>query len=202
MAEKKEEKKDKKMGESIDSINSFDFEKLRLSQNFSELAGVKKAVITIPVRRPNRHEFVRVRPGEEWRFLTAVLELKEERETYLVDKMLWSILANEIVPKILFTVINRQNILSLWPVRFFGEDGRLDQWNRSALEAAELAQKRWIRLSSNMSLGAYEVHIAETDFPEPEWPEISFKEIFKIAFRENFIQTPDHPVIQRLRGLI
>ena len=53
-----------------------------------------------------------------------------------------------------------------------------------------------------MSLGAYEVHIAETDFPEPEWPEISFKEILKIAFRENFIQTPDHPVIQRLRGPI
>jgi hypothetical protein len=195
-------KEDKKMVMSIDSIDSFDFEKLRLSQNFSELAGVKKAIITIPVRKPNRQEFIRVRPGEEWRLETAVLELKEERETYLVDNTLWPILANEIVPKVLFTTINRQNILSLWPVRLPGEDGRLDRWNRSALEAAELAQKRWIRLSANMSLGAYEVHTAEADFPEPEWPEISFKEILKIAFKDNFIRTSDHPVIQKLRGLL
>ena len=111
-------------------------------------------------------------------------------------------LANEIVPKVLFTVINRQNILSLWPIRLPGEDGRIDQWNRSALEAAELSQKYWIRLSANMSLGAYDVHIAEADFPEPEWPEISFKEILKIAFKDNIIHTLDHPVIQRLRGLI
>ena len=61
----------------------FDFENLRLTQNFSELAGVKKAIITIQVRKPNRQEFIRVRPGEDWRFQTAVLELKEEREIYL-----------------------------------------------------------------------------------------------------------------------
>jgi hypothetical protein len=169
------EENKKEVSSDSNSIDSFDFDKLRLSQNFSELVGVKKAILTIPVRKPNRHEFIWVRPGEEWRFETALLELKEERETYLVDKTLWPILTNEIVPKVLFTVISRQNILSLWPVRLPGEDGRIDQWNRSALEAAELAQHNWIRLSSNMSLGAYEVHIAEADFPEPEWPEISFK---------------------------
>jgi hypothetical protein len=194
--------KERKIGEISDGNDSFDFDKLRLSQNFSELSGVKKATLTIPVRRPNRHEFIWVRPGEEWRFATAVLELKEERETYLVDTTLWPILANEIVPKVLFTVINRQNVLSIWPVRLPGEDGGLDRWNRSALEAAELAQKHWIRLASNMSLGAYEVHIAESDFPEPEWPEISFKKILQIAFKDNFIQTPDHSVVQRLRGLL
>jgi hypothetical protein len=193
---------DKKIKMPSDSIDSFDFDKLRLSQNFSEMAGVKKAILTIPVRKPNRHEFFRVRPGEDWRFETAVLELKLERESYLVDKTLWPILVNEIAPKVLFTVISRQNILSLWPIRLPGEDGRIDQWNRSALEAAKLAQEKWIRLSANMSLGAYEVSVAEADFPEPEWPDISFKEILKIAFKDNFIQTTDHPVIQKLRGLI
>ena len=199
---KKDRENNVKIELDSNSIDSFDFDGLRLPQDFSELADVKKAIITVPVRKPNRHEFVWVRSGEEWRFETAVLELKEERETYLVDKTLWPVLANEIVPKVLLTVINRQNVLSIWPVRLPGEDGGLDRWNRSALEAVKLAQKHWIRLVSNMSLGAYEVHIAESDFPEPEWPEISFKKILQIAFKDNFIQTPDHPVVQRLRGLL
>jgi hypothetical protein len=192
---------DQKENESNDD-EAFDFDNLRLSQNFSELAGVKKAIIHIDVGRPNRQEFFRVRPGEAWRFETAILELKSERETYLVDKALWPVLANEIIPKVLFTVIDRYGNLSLWPVRFPDEDGRKNKWNRSAYEAALLAQKHWIRLSSNMSEGAYEVYMAQSEIPEPEWPEMSLNEILKVAFKDKIIQTPDHPVIQRLQGLI
>jgi hypothetical protein len=64
---------DQKENESNDD-EAFDFDNLRLSQNFSELAGVKKAIIHIDVGRPNRQEFFRVRPGEAWRFETAILE--------------------------------------------------------------------------------------------------------------------------------
>jgi hypothetical protein len=178
----------------------FDFNKLRLSQNYSELAEVRKAIITVPVRKPNRQEFIRVRSGEEWRFETAVLELKEERETYLVESHLWSELLGDIIPKVLFTTINRQNVLSLWPIRLPGEDGRLDQWNRSALAAAKIAETHWIRLAANMSLGAYEVHKALGEHPEPEWPEISFDEILTVAFKDKFIRSIEHPIIQKLRG--
>ena len=111
-------------------------------------------------------------------------------------------MANEIIPKVLFTVIDRYGNLSLWPVRISGEDGRIDNWNRSAYEAALLAQNHWIRLSSNMSKGAYDVYMAQSEIPEPEWPEMSLDEILEVAFKDKIIQTPDHPVIQRLQGLI
>jgi hypothetical protein len=180
--------------------NSFDLARLRLSQNFSEMVGVKKALLTVPVKKPGRQDFVRVRPGDDWRLETAVLELKEERETYLIDPALWQELPGEIIPKVLFTTINRQGVLTLWPIRLPGEDGRHDEWNRSALEAAEMAGKRWIRVAANMSLGAYEVYEAIGNIPEPNWPEVAFKEILKIAFKDRFIRTTDHPVIRRLRG--
>ena len=93
-----------------------------------------------------------------------ILELKEDRETYLVDRNLWGELPGELIPKVLFTVINRQGVLTLWPIRLPGEDGRHDEWNRSALEAAEMAQKEWIRVAANMSLGAYEVYRAMAIF--------------------------------------
>ena len=114
--------------------------------------GVKKALLTVPVRKPNRQEFIRVHPGEDWRLETVILELKEERESYLVDRNLWGELPGELIPKVLFTVINRQGVLTLWPIRLPGEDGRHDAWNRSALEAAGMAQEQWIRMAANMSL--------------------------------------------------
>jgi len=181
---------------------TFDFDKLRLSQNFSEIVGVKKALLTVPVRKPNRQEFIRVRPGEEWRFETAVLELKDERETYLVDSKLWSELPGEIIPKVLFLTINRQGTLTIWAVKLPDQNGRHDQWNRSALEAAKMAEIRWIRLAANMNLGAYEIFEASGDLSEPTWPDASLQEILEIAFKDKFIRSMGHPVIQRLRGAL
>jgi hypothetical protein len=183
-----------------DAANPFDPAHLRLSQNFAETVGVKKALITIPVRKPNKQEFVRVHPSDGYRLETAVLELKEERETYLVAPELWSELPNELTPKVLFTTMNRQGVLSLWPVRMPGEDGRLDEWNASALEAAEMARNHWVRVVANMSLGAYEVYEATGDLPAPDWPEMEFSEILKVAFKGHYITEIDHPVIRRLRG--
>lgn len=184
-----------------DGENPFDPARLRLSQNFAETLGVKKALITVPVRRPNKQEFVRVHPSPDYRLETAVLELKEERgETYLVDPSLWRELPSELTPKVLFTTLNRQGVLALWPVRLPGEDGRLDAWNASALEAAEMARERWVRVVANMSLGAYEVYAATGNLPDPNWPELSFTEILKVAFKGHYINEIEHPVIRRLRG--
>lgn len=179
----------------------FDISKLRLSQNFSDIAGVKKILTTVPVRKPNRQDFIRVHPGEDWQLNTAVLELKEERETYLVDAKLWSELPGEITAKALFLAMNRQGVSFLWPVKLPDADGRHDNWNRSALEAAILAQSKWIRVAANMSLGAYEIYEASGNPSEPVWPNVTFKEILEIAFKDKFIRSMDHPVVQRLNGI-
>jgi hypothetical protein len=60
---------------------------------------------------------------------------------------------------------------------------------------------RWIRVKANMDLGAYEMFAAESTIQEPTWPDLPFQELLKIAFRERFINSPDHPIIKRLRGL-
>ncbi len=178
----------------------FNLSRLRLSQDFAQSVGVKKALLTVPVRKPGRQDFIRVHESPDWWLETAVLELKEERETFLVDPDLWSELPGEIVPKALFTTINRQNVLTLWPIRLPGEDGRQDEWNRSALEAAQMAQSRWIRVVANLSLGAYEVFEAISELPDPDWPDTTFQQVLQIAFKDSFIRTLDHPVIRRLRG--
>jgi hypothetical protein len=181
-------------------IDPFDPSRLRLSQDYAATVGVKKQLITVPVRKPNRQDFIRVRSGAEWCLETAVLELKDDQETYLVDPSLWSEMPGEIIPKALFVAINRQGVVFLWPVKLPREDGRQDGWGRSAIQAAQMATNAWVRIAANMSLGAYEVYQATGDLPEPTWPEVDFKRLLEIAFKDRFIQSLDHPVIRKLKG--
>ncbi|MBM3982555.1 MAG: hypothetical protein FJ304_20250 [Planctomycetes bacterium] len=180
----------------------FDPASLRLTGEFTAAAGVKKLLLTVPVRKPDKSWFVRVHPSDAYRLETAVIELKEERETYLVASPLWADLAAESTfsPRVLFTAMNRQNVLFIWPCRLPGSDGKLDEWSRSALEATTHARRGWVRVQSNMNLGAYEVSAAGGNIPDPDWPATSFADLLRIAFKDRLIETLDHPVLRRLRG--
>jgi hypothetical protein len=176
---------------------------LRLDQSFVDTVGVKKLLTTVPVRKPNRTDFVRVHSDPNYRLTpAAIIELKEDREVYLVTPNMAQELPNEFTAVTIFTTINRQGVLHLWPVKLPGPDGKHNEWHRSAGEAAELAMDRWVRIKANMSLGAYELCEAEGDLPTPVWPDIPFSEILKIGFRDRIVDRADHPLVQRLRGAV
>jgi hypothetical protein len=109
-------------------------------------------------------------------------------------------LAGETIYVTLFTAINRQGTLFLWPVRLPSPDDRPSAWWRSAREAAELAMTKWVRMRANMNLAAFDISVAESAMSDPEWPP-SFQDFVRIAFRDGYvIAALDHPVIKRLRG--
>jgi hypothetical protein len=178
----------------------FDPASLRLDQSFVETSGVKKLLTTVPVRKPNNQDFVRVHPSEEYRLTAAVIELKDDREVYLVLPQIAHQLAGECSPVILYTAINRQGVVFLWPVKLPAPDGKLNEWHRSAGEAAERAITCWLRVKADMALGAYAMFEASSAIPDPIWPEATFKDLLKIGFRDRLVNGLDHPVIKRLRG--
>jgi hypothetical protein len=187
----------------ITAPDPFDPAALRLDQSFADTGGVKKLLTTVPVRKPNRQDFVRVHPDPAYRLTpAAIIELKEDREVYLLTPAMASQLPGEFATATLFTTVNRQGVLHLWPVKLPGPDGKHNEWHRSAAEAAERAMKRWVRLTANLSLGAYEMFEATGDLAEPEWPDLPFVDILKIAFRDRIVDTADHPLVQRLRGAV
>ena len=178
----------------------FDLDALRVDQNFAETVGVKKLLTTIPVHKPNKQDFVRVHPGPGYRETLTLIELKDDREMYLVPRGFAIDPTDAVVAYQLFTAINRQGVVFFWPVRLPDPDGRINEWHRSAAEAAERAMTKWMRVKSNMAMGAYEMFEAQSAIPEPEWPDYPYKELLRIAFRDKLVSSPDHPVIKRLRG--
>jgi hypothetical protein len=180
----------------------FDPAKLRLAQGMTAAAGVKKHLTTIPTRKPSKEWFVRCHEDPAYRLETCVVDLREDSETYLVAPEMWDHLAGESTfsPRLLMTAINKQGTVFIWPIRLPGPDGRHDDWSKSAMEAANLATKGWVRVQANMNLGAYEVYEATGNLGDPEWPKLALNQLLRIAFKGRFIDTLDHPVLRRLRG--
>lgn len=178
----------------------FDPMALRLSQDFAADIGVRRVITKIPCRKPHRHEFVRVKPGDAWKLETCLLEDKINRDNYLVARSMCQELAGDALPHCLFVAITRNGDLILWPVRLPGPDGRSNPWHESALAAADLAERKWIRITANMSGGMYDVYEASGQLPEPEWPALTLKQMLRLSFQSHFIETDDHPILRALRG--
>lgn len=178
----------------------FDPENLRLDQSFVETSGVKKLLTTVPVRKPHNQDFNRVHPDGAYRLTAAIIELKDDREVYLVLPHIAHQLPGECTPVTIYTGINRQGVTFLWPIRLPTPDGKINEWHRSAAEAAERALTCWLRIKADMALGAYAMFEASSTIPDPIWPTASLKDLLKIGFKDRLVDNLDHPVIKRLRG--
>lgn len=193
---------DKKLTEVNMEKQELNFEDFKLSQDFESMVGIKKEILVVPVRKPDRQAWFQAHQGEEWRMPFALIEMKEDRETYLVSPQIYNELIGECIPKYLFCCQTRQGIIFLWSIKMPGPDGRLDQWNQSALQIVTEYAGRWIRVVANLALGAYEVYTSEAEFPPPVWPSEGFHSLLKKAFRGKIVESLDHPIIKRLRGQI
>jgi hypothetical protein len=181
----------------------FDPASLRLSQDLDASMGVQEILLTVPVRKPSKSGFFRVHPSPHYTLPTILLELEEGRgETYLVAPGLRAALAAEpaCAPWQLYTAMDRQGVLFLWKVRLPGPDGKSNPWWDSTHKAAALAREKWTKVAAVQALGAYKTWQALGDLAEPEWPDIPFRELLRIAFRDRLIDTLNHPILRRLRG--
>jgi len=184
--------------------DELDLERYRIDQNVEEFAGGKKLLTTIPVRKPSKENWVRAHPESGFWFNAWVIELKEAGEFYLVEPKIRDHLLDRnekcLVRKLLILSQNKQGDAFLWPIRRPAADETLDNWSRSSLEAAGMAKKKWIRIVSNKSLGAYEIIERDGIGSEPKWPELTMGEAMKIAFKDKVIADLDHPVMCELLG--
>jgi hypothetical protein len=177
------------------AYDPFDPVNLRLDQNFLKMAGAKKLLTTVPVRRPNKQDYIRVHPAEEYRMPVALIEFKEDSEIFMVTPSMAERLVGEWFPAMIYAAINRQGVVFLWPVRLPGDDGKIMDWHRTAHDAANRATTSWVRVV------AYVTIEGPKNIPDPEWPDLlPLRELLRIAFRERLVDSLLHPAVKRLQG--
>ena len=181
-------------------VDEFNPQRFRLGQDFAQALGTEKIFTKPALRKPTRHDWFRVHPGDDMRMDAAILELKTENIAYLVDPIVIPHLAGDVVVKRIVLAVTRHSIPFLWSIKLPDFRGQLDEWNASAHVACEMARTQWVRLAANQHAGAYDVHAAPRLAIEPVWPKQSFTEILKLVFQDRVIASMDHAVVRMLKG--
>lgn len=180
-----------------------DLEALKLSLADEGLTDITEEVLLrVPVRKPLKHEYVRVRPGVENCFSTVVYEDRETREFYFVAPPMIRKLRGigDVSVTTLVQFITKQKVLGIWPLKIATDSNVRTGWQDTALAAAELAKTNWIRVQADMALSGYRILKAKGELGEPDWPAIPFNEVLDIAFKDRVIANEDHPIFNKLLG--
>ena len=171
-------------------------------QDYTDTPGLDRVSLRIRVGRPPNFEFFQVSPTLHADLLVLPWQEGLSKVDYLVLPQVRVEVISYLVPKTLFTLINRDKVISAWLLRLPGQDGRLDHWTRSAREAVALAESDWMAIASNGSAG-YKAVRAKAQWPAPSWPEeLAIPEIVQQAFRDHIIDSREHHVIQKIHGLV
>ena len=182
--------------------DKLDFSKFKVSSGSSDLPVAQKVLLHVPVRKPSKQQFVRVCSQESSQFECAILKLEDDDRPYLTSPEIAQMIIHDIKKVTLKLTMDKQGNVLLWPIPPRPVEGNDNIWNETQRDAAKLAEKKWIRLTSNRELGCYEAIEAQGEQPEPVWPELSMDEILKIAFGSTHVITDqEHPALQKLWGL-
>lgn len=163
----------------MNTETKFDLSELKLKVGVGEGLPERKEVLSIPVRKPSKQTYIRVNPDPTWQIETYVLELKDDDELYLVDSSLWEALRNEITPKIILSCMTRQDSFFFWSIRLPNAENWVDNWSRTALDCARIAQTQWVRIQSDRDAQAWFANIAENQDSFPN--RIGQKRVFRIG---------------------
>jgi hypothetical protein len=192
-----------------DAFDPFSPEALRIPQEYLDGIAATPLTVGIEVIKPHSQEYVRVHPDEGFRYCAPLIALKEEKDArYLIHpSFLKWVTASERIQfrfEMLYLYVTRAGKVAFWPVKV--RTGRENSWLTSADAAAEHAKKKWVCIISNQKRGRYDVFEAKGDFPDPDWLEITqgktLFQLLAIAFKEKLIMNENHPLIQKLLGLV
>lgn len=187
-----------------------DFEALKISATFeNEMFETKKIVTTVPIRKPKKMEFFRVREGEAWTFDTHIVAPDDsgDDEKYLVAPEFWEEFRqyNLLKPVRFFALVaHNTRVFYLSEVALPDSEGKWNTYNRSRMEHYERAKTEWVNITADRALGAYALRLPIAVLPDPEWPEkpANIFEALELAFKDKVIDSEDHPVLNRLRGKV
>jgi hypothetical protein len=160
-------------------------------------AAVRVVQTSVAVKKPSKQTFVRASVDPQFH-IDATLYTQEggSRSSFLVVPGFEGYLDGLAVPVTLVWMIDNQGEHFLCPTRPESDNA----WSFSLCELVAAAKVGWVRLKSAEGHYNYAVP-TEEELPEPVWPpDMTPRDLLRLAFKGKVIDQPDHSAIQKLRA--
>jgi hypothetical protein len=193
---------------SILKPGAFNLDKFK-SKRAKAIGGVDDPLLDLPCHKISEaKDFIRLHPNEadywsvELCFVNVPIQGQKRDTLHLIDEEIGACLPAGRLQKFRLALATKPYdvfFLCHLPSQNFDND-----WNRTALQGAEMGKTIWIDVSSRKAEGieAYRITPAydQDAFPEPKWPTHSLDDLIGRTFAGRFIDQEDHPGLLRLLG--
>jgi len=152
------------------------------------------------LRKPSPQDFIRTLETEDDIFVKCVFD-SNNSQAYIVHPKLWDALSADVTVFQLYPYINRNQEITLWPVKVILQTSRRDTWIMSAHKMAEDALNNWIRVIPNQTKRRYESIMVDGVKPfDTSIFEQSNQKILEQINDDLIISSQSHPLVKKLRG--
>lgn len=186
---------------SVTAKPQINFEQVKAKGVRQESLASEPEITVIPIRQPRGDEFFRTDPRETMTMALNILTLKDEQEEYLIYEDVLDAIGFEtmVKKKTAFVLYTMTNIPFIATIPLPDEQGKLNQWHKSALLTIEKAKTHWIRRQADKLNSQYTTQQAKPGIcPELKLTDLTMEEVIEQAFRDFIIDRIDHPVLTRL----
>lgn len=173
---------------------------------------VTPVLANMTVGKPSRTSFFMVRSGEGWdapELQTFTPESRsKDSQPYLVEDDYQQIFEEKgvLVPaKFYMYIVYTTNVMKIDLIsQKTDKAGNLSKYHSSRMECYEAAKTQWVQMHANMDAGYYSWTLAQSILPAPVWSEkpSNIYEAIELAFKGFIIDSPDHPEIKKLKGIL
>ena len=174
-----------------------------------DLPGVKGAaaagIVAISVgKSPNKNEFFRTHPTFRPIVPIVIHEVGMEQLYFVVSADMvepLSAIGVKVAKHTLYLTVTTRGAIRIVPVRGAGDDGEMNEYNRTKEIGLIEGIEAWRRLYTDEENRCYKAFPAPVErFSDPQWPDLKPAKIFKLAFRDKgrLIDSTEHPLFQKL----
>ena len=177
-----------------------DFGQVKARGTTQESLATETEITVIPIRQPKSDEFFRCDYREEMQMAVNIFTLKDEQEEYLIDENVIQSIGHEtlIKRKTAFVCYTMSNTPFVATIPLPDDQGKVNQWHKSALMTMERAKTEWIRRQAERKTSQYTIQVAKPNIcPELKLTDLTIEEVIDQAFEDYYIFDTDHPVLKK-----
>jgi hypothetical protein len=173
--------------------------KTRCDARLDPSAKIQPATFSkIEVKKPPKDHYVHAHPDPKFNWIFPLYSDSEAKryEPHLIAPELSlppEVQVNIVETRLVVTMTDTERIF-LWWVPQTGSE-----WHESADNCILTAMMQWVKVIPTSS--GYRLEYQRVKNPAPVFPDWSFAEYLSRAFKDRYIESLDHAVIKRLRGI-
>jgi hypothetical protein len=162
----------------------------------------KPTVQSVRISKPRRDAWVQIHTDAafQWEGFWAY---EKDRQHYMVPHDLYNELEESVQSVFaehdFYLAAGLNEEAFIWPVKHSDTD-----WYRSMREAVSAAMQGWVQVQSNARSQRYDCRTPQCSYEAPVWDGLSTgeqaAELFNKTFSGRLITTPDHEILERIRG--